>query len=306
MEIINTLENLILKDETVVALGNFDGIHAGHKVILQDAVDVAKERGLKSLCFTFSNHPFNFIMHRKETDSDALKLLCRESEKIQMIEKMGFDYLVNVPFDEDMMKMPAAEFFNRVLLASLNAAVISVGFNYTYGARAEGKADTLYREGEDSGIEVRVHDAVKIFHNVVSSTLIRDTIAAGEIETASMYLDREYSITDTVTHGKKIGTMLGIPTINFNAPTDILLPPNGVYASRTIIDGVEYKSITNIGIRPTVGGKDKTIETHIKDYDGDAYGKTVTVVFEKYIRPEKKFNTLEELREQVEIDIQSI
>lgn len=306
MEIINSLENLIIKEETVVALGNFDGIHAGHKVILQDALDTAIESGLKSLCFTFSNHPYNFIMHKGENDPGALKLICSEQDKIKMIEEVGFDYLVNVPFDEKMMEMTSSEFFDSILLASLNASVISVGFNFTYGVNAEGNAESLYKDGEDSGVEVRVHDPVKIFHNVVSSTLIREAIAEANIESASMYLDREYSFADTVSHGKKIGTLLGIPTINFPAPTDILLPPYGVYASRTIIDGTEYKSITNIGTKPTVGGTDKTIETHIFDYSDDAYDKTVKVVLEKYIRPEKKFDSVEELKEQIKIDIKTL
>lgn len=306
MEIINSLDNLILEDETVVALGNFDGIHTGHKVILQDAVEVAKERGLKSLCFTFSNHPFNFIMNRDVDDPAALKLICSESDKVKMIEDMGFDYLVNVPFDDKMMRMTASEFFNNIIIAALNTSVVSVGFNYSYGARAEGNAEMLYKEGEETGIEVRVHDAVKVFHNIVSSTLIRETIAEGNIEAASMYLDREYSIFGNVTHGKKIGSMLGIPTINFEAPNDILLPPNGVYASRTIIDGSEYKSITNIGIKPTFGGKDKTIETHIQSYDGDAYGKTVKVILEKFIRSEKKFDSIDDLKNQIQNDMKNL
>lgn len=306
MKIINTLENLILEDETVVALGNFDGIHAGHKVILEDAVMTAKENNIKSLCFTFSNHPFNFIMHRNENDPDALKLICRESEKVQMIEDMGFDYLVNVPFDEKMMKMSASEFFDDVIIAALNASVISVGFNFSYGARATGNAEMLYKDGLDSGIEVRVHDAVKIFHNIVSSTLIRETLSDGNIEATSMYLDREYSITDTVKHGARIGTFLGIPTINFAAPTDILLPPNGVYATRTLIDGKEYKSITNIGVKPTVGIHDKTIETHINNFDEEVYGKNVTIIFEKFMRSEKKFDSINDLKKQIQIDLENL
>ena len=306
MEIFNSLENLKIYDKTVVALGNFDGIHAGHKVILEDAFNVALEEGIKSLCFTFSNHPYNLIMNKDINDPDSLKMICKESEKISIIEDIGFDYLVNIPFDDDMMNISASSFFDDVLIDKLNTRFVSVGFNYTYGANAEGTAETLYRQGKENGIEVRVHDAVKVFHNVVSSTLIRDALAEGNIEAVSMYLDREYAITDIVSHGKKIGSTLGLPTINFDAPTDIQLPLNGVYASRTLIDGVEYKSITNIGTRPTVGGIDKTIETHLMGFDGDAYGKMVTVILERFIRPEKKFASILELKEQINKDILDI
>lgn len=306
MKIFNSLEDINIEERTVVALGNFDGVHAGHRVILNDAINVAAEKGLKSLCFTFSNHPYNFIMSMEEDEPDSIKSICKESEKIDIIENLGFDYLVNIPFDKFIMEMPAKNFFDDILLAKLNAKVISVGFNYTYGANASGNAETIYRDGQDAGLEVRVHDAVKIFHNVVSSTLIREALSEGNIEAVSMYLDREYSITEVVSHGKKIGKMLGIPTLNFDVDDSLELPLNGVYVSRTIIDGIEHKSITNIGVKPTIGGKDKTIETHVFDYDGDAYGKKVTVILESFIRPEEKFESIEELKNQIKKDMQQI
>lgn len=296
----------MIDEKTVVALGNFDGIHAGHKVILEDAFNVAIEEGIKALCFTFSNHPYNFILNKDENDPDALKLICSESDKIKMIEKMGFDYLINIPFDEKIMNMPAQSFFDDILLRKLNAQTISVGFNYTYGVNAEGNAETLYLSGKDAGIDVRVHDAVKIFHNVVSSTLIRETLAEGNIESVSMYLDREYSITDHVSDGMKKGHTIGYPTINFPTSKNILYPKNGVYASHTVIDGKEYKSITNIGVKPTMGGADKTIETHILEFEGELYGKKVKVVFEHFIRDEEKFSSIEELSNQISNDIKKI
>lgn len=306
MIIFNSLDNINIDDNTAIALGNFDGIHAGHKVILQDAVSAASECGIKSLCFTFSNHPYNFIMNKNVHDPDALKLICKESEKISIIEDMGFDYLVNIPFDEVMMNMSAHDFFKEVIISKLNARVISVGFNYTYGVNAEGNAERLYKEGRDNGIDVRVHDAVKVFHNVVSSTLIRKALSEGNIEAVSMYLDREYAITDTVMHGKKNGALLEHPTINFNNFDDLQLPINGVYASRTIIDGVEYKSITNIGVNPTIGDNEKTIETHVLKYNGDAYDKVAKVILDRFIREERKFNSIDELRNQIKLDIQEI
>ena len=146
MKIISSLENLRIEEKTAVALGNFDGIHIGHREIMQSALDAAKAQGLRSLCFTFSNHPFNFILQREDSDPDAVKLICTEEEKIELIENMGFDILVNVPFDETVMKMRAHDFFEGIVVNKLNAGFVSVGFNYTYGARAEGKPAMLKEE----------------------------------------------------------------------------------------------------------------------------------------------------------------
>lgn len=305
MKIINSLDNLKIKENTAVALGNFDGIHAGHKVILNDAVNTAKELGIKSVCFTFSNHPFNFIMHRNEKDDDAIKLICQEDYKIKLIEDLGFDYLVNVPFDEEIMTMPSKVFFEKIIVNSLNAAALSVGFNYTYGARAEGKADTLYKAGSDAGIEVHVHDAVKVFHEIVSSTLIRNTINVGNMELTAMYLDREYSFKGVVNSGKNIGKANGFPTINITPPEEIQMPPNGVYFSRIMIDDEWYLSITNIGTQPTFDKSNYAIETFVFDYSGNAYGKDVTVVLEHYHRTERKFDNKEELYKQIRNDCQA-
>lgn len=195
MEIINSLDNINIRHKTAVALGNFDGIHIGHREIFRNALDAAKEQGLKSLCFTFSNHPFNFILRRNDSDPDAVKLICTEEEKIELIEDMGFDILVNVPFDEHIMTMHAHDFFEDIVRDKLNAGFVSVGFNYTYGARATGRPDTLRRECEAAGIGVEIHDAVIVDGEVVSSTLIREMIATGNMEMTAKLLGRPYSFT---------------------------------------------------------------------------------------------------------------
>lgn len=306
MKIINYLDNLIIQEKTAVALGNFDGIHLGHKLILEDAINVAKEKNLKSLCFTFSNTPFNYFIDLKNDGTNQIKRLCTETDKIKIIENMGFDYLVNVPFDEKIKDMSASKFLTDVVSDSLSAAVISVGFNYTYGINAEGDSKQLYKDGSDLGMEVRVHDAVKVYHNVVSSTLIRETISSGDMELAAMYLGREYSLFGKVISGNKRGVSMGFPTVNFPVDDELVLPPNGVYGSRIIIDNIEYRSVTNIGTRPTVDGQNKMVETHIFDFNQDVYNKNVTVILERFIREEKKFNSLDELKEQISEDIKNI
>ena len=303
MQIINSLDGLNIEEGTSVALGNFDGLHVGHRKITEDAIDSAKANGLKSLCFTFSNHPFNFIMHRDESSSDALKLICSEDDKKQLIEEMGFDILVNVPFDEAVMTMPADVFFDEIIIGKLNAGCVSAGFNYSYGARCGGNADTLKAECANAGIDANIHEAVKIDGKVVSSTLIREMISVGNMELTAMYLGRPYSFKGTVTHGRRLGSSMGIPTVNIPAPTDIMLPPSGVYYSRIEVGGEEYKSVSNIGIKPTVSSeKAKTIETNIFDFDEDVYGKDIIIYFDRFARGEVRFASEEELFEQIRRD----
>lgn len=307
MKIINTLDKLKIEDKTSVALGNFDGIHIGHREIFRAALEAAGEQGLKSLCFTFSNHPFNFILRRDDGDPDAVKLICTEEEKIALIEDMGFDILVNVPFDEHIMTMHAHDFFSDIVKDKLNAGFVSVGFNYTYGARAMGKPDTLKKECGEAGIGVSIHDAVIVDGEVVSSTLIREMIATGNMEMTARLLGRPYSFTGTVRHGKRLGSRMGIPTINIPAPARQMLPPNGVYFSRILIGGETYNSVSNIGTNPTVNDdkKRKTIETNIFDFDYDAYGKEVTVYFDHFSRGERKFRDKEELFAQISRDCEN-
>lgn len=307
MQVITSLENLKITSKTSVALGNFDGIHIGHREIMSNALETAAAEGYKSLCFTFSNHPFNFILRREESDPDAVKLICTEEEKVELIEAMGFDILVNVPFDEHIMKMRAREFFDDIIVGSLNAAHVSVGFNYTYGARAEGKPDLLIKQCGEAGISVSIRDAVMLDGNVVSSTLIREMISTGNMEMTAKLLGRPYSFAGTVSHGKKLGSRMGIPTINIPAPDRQMLPPNGVYFSRIDIGGRQFSSVSNIGINPTVNDDPgrKTIETNIFDYDDDAYGSDVTVYFDHFSRGERKFRDKEELFAQIARDCEN-
>lgn len=307
MVIYSTLENLKIEEKTAVALGNFDGIHIGHREIMKAALDAAKQQGMRSLCFTFSNHPFNFILQRDDSDPDAVKLICTEEEKIGLIEEMGFDILVNVPFDETVMKMRAHEFFEGIVISKLNAGFVSVGFNYTYGARAEGKPDMLREECEKAGIGVSIRDAVTVDGHVVSSTLIREMISTGNMEMTAKLLGRPYSFAGTVSHGKRLGTRMGIPTINIPASKRQMLPPNGVYFSRIKIGGKVYNSVSNLGINPTVNSDSsvKTIETNIFDFDEDVYGSDITVCFDHFSRGERKFRDKEELFEQIARDCEN-
>ena len=318
MIVFRSLDELNMVCKTSVALGNFDGIHVGHQRIMKEAISYAKESGMKSLCFTFSNHPVDFIMQRADDNPNTIKLICSEDEKIRLIGEMGFDLLVNVPFDEAVMSMKAEDFFSDVIIGKLNAGSVSVGFNYSYGAKAGGNANTLEKECEDAGIAVRIHDAVRVDNEIVSSTLIREMIGIGNMELAARYLGRPYAFKGRVTHGKKLGSAMGIPTVNIDAPSDILLPPNGVYFSRILIDGKEYNSVSNLGVKPTIedftaDNKEndgaptacKSLETNIFDFNDDAYGKDITIYLDHFSRSERKFANKEELFAQIAKDCES-
>jgi len=307
MHIIKSLDQLNIEERTSIALGNFDGIHVGHREIMMNAIDTAGKKGLLSLCFTFSNHPFNFILRRDESDPAAVKLICTEEQKIRLIEEMGFDILVNVPFDERIMKMRAHDFFEDIIKGRLNAGHVSVGFNYSYGARAEGRPEMLREECEKDGISINIHDAVTVDGNIVSSTLIREMIAAGNMELTAELLGRPYSFSGTVSHGKRLGSRMGIPTINIPVSERQMLPPNGVYFSRIDIAGKTYNSVSNLGVNPTVNEDRsvKKIETNIFGYEspeGGAYGHDVTVYFDHFSRAERIFRDKEELFEQIARD----
>ena len=303
MQIIDSLNELNITSKTAVALGNFDGVHIGHRKIMHNALEAASANGFKSLCFTFSNHPFNFIMDRDVSDPAAIKLICSEEEKIRLIEDMGFDILVNVPFDEHIMKMRAHDFFEDILSGRLSAGYISVGFNYSYGARAEGNPEMLRDECGRAGILCSVEDAVMMDGEVVSSTLIREMIAGGDMEKAAAYLGRPFTVSGKVEHGARLGSANGIPTANIAMPDDRLAPPSGVYFTRVLAGGSEYKAVSNLGCKPTVSDRGIiSIETNVFGWQGDLYEKEISVYFDHFSRPERRFASQEELFAQISRD----
>ncbi len=305
MQIIKSLENIQIKDKTVVALGNFDGVHTGHKLILEGAVEHARRNGYKALCYTFSNHPLNFFMEKSGHPEKCVKLICTEEEKLAMLEKLGFDIVVNVTFNEDIMSMRAMDFIHGVLFDKLNAAAVCCGFNYSFGVKAEGKIDLLKSECDKHGVEVLIKEAVQIDGVVISSTEIRRLIAEGNMELLTKYFGRPYTLSGTISHGLSLGRKIGFPTMNITAPLTMALPPNGVYYTNAIVEGKSYPAITNIGVKPTVDDtKVKSIETNIFNFHEDIYDKDAIVEFLFWERPEYKFNSIEELQAQIAKDVE--
>ena len=282
-------------EKTAVALGNFDGIHKGHQVLIKKAVKTAEEKGIKSAVFTFSNHPRNVI-----AGNSVVRNIIYEDEKIEILEEMGVDYLFSISFEE-IMKLSPQDFVDKVLIERFRIDTAVCGFNFTYGYKAAGTADML--RGMAAGrIDVAVVDPVKVNGQVVSSTLIREKIMSGDVEAVPELLGRNFTIRGTVIHGNEIGRTIGFPTCNIVIDESMAALPNGVYMTYCYVEGVKYCSITNVGNKPTIGEYGKNIETNIFNFNEDIYDKKITVEFLKKIRDEQKFDDLEALKKQIHDD----
>ena len=280
---------------TAVALGYFDGIHVGHQAVLNKALERAEKMGLTPVVMLFDIHP------RKLLTGRVPPMLLTEERKRVLLKKMGFEV-----FDFDFrraMNYSPEEFEEKILLGQLNAKVVVCGYDYHYGKGGKGSPETLKDELTPKNIEVYSLSPVHLGEETVSSTKIRHLINDGEIEKANAMLGDYFTYDFTVEKGDGIGHKLGFPTINQFFPEDFIIPKYGVYASRVKIDGKYYSSVTNIGIRPTVSGDSMRSETSIFDFDGDLYGRNVEVSLVKFLREEKKFPSLTELKEAVSKDI---
>lgn len=282
-------------EKTAVALGNFDGIHKGHQVLIKKAVKTAEEKGIKSAVFTFSNHPRNVI-----SGNSVVRNIIYEDEKIEILEEMGVDYLFSISFEE-IMKLSPQDFVDKVLIERFRIDTAVCGFNFTYGYKAAGTADML--RGMAAGrFDVAVVDPVKVNGQVVSSTLIREKIMNGDVEAVPELLGRNFTIRGTVIHGNEIGRTIGFPTCNIVIDESMAALPNGVYMTYCYVEGVKYCSITNVGNKPTIGEYGKNIETNIFNFNENIYDKKITVEFLKKIRDEQKFDDLEALKKQIHDD----
>ncbi|MBQ7118336.1 MAG: bifunctional riboflavin kinase/FAD synthetase [Clostridia bacterium] len=280
---------------TAVALGYFDGIHIGHQAVLNKALEKAEEKGLTPVVMLFDIHP------RKLLTGRVPPVLLSEERKRVLLKGMGFE-IFDFDFREAMNYSPE-EFEDRILLGELNAKVVVCGYDYRYGKGGKGSSETLKQELTPKSIGVYSLSPVYLGDEAVSSTKIRHLINDGEIERANAMLGDYFTYDFTVEKGDGIGHRMGFPTINQFFPEDFIIPKRGVYASRVVLDGKYYSSVTNIGIRPTVSGESLRSETCIFDFEGDLYGRNVEVSLLKFLREEKKFASLDELKEAVSKDI---
>ena len=281
----------------VLALGNFDGLHRGHIKIIERVRRVATERAATALVMTFDPHPPRVVRPDK-----APPLLMTKAQRLEGIERAGLDGVAVVRFTPELSRWDPETFVRTVLVEWLHAAEVWVGANFLFGHDRAGNFSMLRVLGSRYGFKAEKIDPVRYKDFVVSSTRIRRLLGEGRVDEAGALLGHQYYIDGRVVPGARRGRDLGFPTANLETENE-LLPPNGVYATMTTIDGVIHPSITNIGVRPTFGDTTKTmIEAYILGYDGDLYGRQVRLAFVQRLRDERKFADVDALREQMEAD----
>jgi len=285
---------------TGVGLGNFDGLHIGHMALINTLIREAQLNGLSSIVYTFTKHPENILRKKLITP-----LLLTEQKKIDLLRETSLDYLYFDEFNEEFSRLLPEEFVKYVLINKLHIKLAVVGYDYRFGYKGQGEIPLLKELGKKYGFKVVVLPAIKCDNEIISSTKIRKSIINGELETSYKLLGRNYSIIADVVSGRRIGNTIGFPTANIHPEAFLVLPVNGVYITKTLLDGKLYNSITNVGYNPTFeDSKEKTVETHLIDFNQDIYGKKIEVFFLKKIRDEKKFDSVESLIQQIAKDMQ--
>ena len=296
------IDNFNIFDEkenqkTVVTIGNFDGIHIGHKKLITTTRKCALEKNLKSIVITFSPHPLEIV----KNNMPFYYIFSEEEKNIEM-EKENIDFFIKYPFTKDFSNISPEKFVD-ILIEELNCKILVVGEDYCFGKDRSGNVNILKQLGEQKGIQVIKISNIVIDGERVSSSIIRECINNRNIKKANLLLNKPYYIFGQVVEGNKLGRTIGFPTANIIPPKNKLLPPDGVYITKTKYNNKLYDSITNIGTNPTVNNTHRTIETYIFDFNQNLYNQNIEVYFYDWIRSVKKFNGINELKEQIAKDI---
>lgn len=282
--------------ENYVALGSFDGLHSGHLSLVKKTVQVAKEKKGKSMVFTYKNHPKTLVK-----PESAPKLIMDLETKLKYLEEENVDIVVLRSFTKEFMSVSAEDFI-KLLCVDYNVKGIIVGFNFRFGYKNLGDVKLLEDLQGKYGYKLYVMEPYTYNGDVISSTRIRKSILEGDVKEASKMLSKPYLIKGKVIHGKKLGRTIGFPTANLEFDSKIIIPDKGVYYTNVEYNNKTYKGITSVGYNPTVNGQQLTIETYILDFDDTIYGQELKVYFIERIREEIKFNSLDELVEQIKKD----
>lgn len=280
-----------------IALGYFDGVHLGHRAVINSAVNFAKENNLKSAVITFKDHPCCFFY------GVCPKYILTREQRREKLASSGIDYLYELDFDEKLSSLSAQEYLENILVKYFTPKSISTGFNHHFGAKKSGTPEFLRNNSKKYGYEYFEIPPQKIDNEIISSTAIRNYLQNGQIEKANKMLKDNFAITGIVVEGQKLGRKLGFKTANLIYPPELIELPFGVYETNT-----QYgKGITNFGIRPTVSSTQKPVaETHILNFARDIYGEKINVEFVRMLRKEQKFNSVDELKQQIAKDISMI
>jgi riboflavin kinase/FMN adenylyltransferase len=303
MKVINSLEDLVPEyPAPVVTIGNFDGVHLGHQNLMEDlSIRAAKISGTPTVV-TFNPHPLQVLA----PNNAPLQIQTLE-QKLAVIESLGISLVISIPFDMQLAQMSARDFSIQVLWEKLRPKEIYVGPNFAFGHRRQGSFNLLKEIGEEKGFWVGKIHQVQFRGSRVSSTSIRQALVSGQVGLARRLLARPFALIGSIVQGRGLGTKLGIPTANLQTPNEII-PRRGIYVTLIAIEGRKYRSVTNIGFRPTVdrsAAASLSIETHVLDFDKEIYGKDVTLEFLVRLRDERRFSGASDLVAQIQKDIRN-
>ena len=285
-------------EATVVTIGTFDGVHIGHQKIVKRLISTGKTDGLKSVILTFFPHPRMVL--QKDFN---IKLINTINERRAILDNLGLDYLLIKKFTKEFSRLSAEDFVKQILVDKLNAKKVIIGYDHRFGRNRNANIDDLKKFGETYGFEVEEISAQDINDVAVSSTKIRNALKEGDIIKANAFLGYHFTITGTVTRGKGLGRQLNFPTANIKVEEDYkLIPKQGSYIVKAVIDKVSIYGMMNIGLNPTVNGEKETIEVHFFDFDNDIYGENIQIELLNRIRDEEKFESVEALKIQLKKD----
>ena len=297
------LKNITRDPNTVVTVGTFDGVHQGHRALMEAVVNKAKERNARSVVVTFDPHPREIINPGKE----GIKLLTTLKERAEILEDLGVDVLLVIPFDRDFSLLTSEEFIRDIIYSKVGVSEFVIGYDHHFGRDRKGTIETIEMLGGELGFDSYVVSKQEMGEVTISSTVIRNTLAEeGDVKQAAEYLNRHYLLNGIVMHGDERGRIIGYPTANLKPEHENkVIPKNGVYAVKVRVNNDWYGGMMNIGVRPTFGEDERTLEVNIFDFDREIYGDTIQVRFIDRIRDEKKFSGIEELKSQLDSDKKS-
>ena len=295
----NSFDQINIDEKLCLTIGNFDGIHKGHREIIKNLIQQTKTSNLKSAILSFTPHPKIYFNKQKNF------MINSQSKKKEILKDLGLDYLIDLNFNDKFTQLSHNEFEDKILLEKLNSKRILIGKDFQYGNQRKGNIDTLKIFCEKNKIELEEIGLILNDHNSnkISSSAIRENLKSGKFELANKDLERNFSVAGKVIKGDQRGRTIGIPTANLEYPLNTITIPYGVYAVETLIEENTYFGIVNFGIRPTFNKDKPIVEAYLFDFDNDIYGKNIEILFHKQIRQEKKFNDIKELLNQINIDI---
>lgn len=300
MPIITHLKDVNRNLNTVLTVGTFDGVHAGHKVLINRVIEQAGKSDSRSVIVTFDPHPREIINPGKA----GIKLLSTLDERSELLADLGVDEMVVIPFDRDFSLLTSEEFVRDIIWEKIGVGKFIIGYDHQFGRNREGTIETVQRLGNELGFNSQIVSKQEVDDKTVSSTAIRNAIQnEGDMQLASTFLGRFYILHGRVVHGEKRGKKIGFPTANIEPESKKkIIPKNGVYAVWIRVDGRYYQGMMNIGIRPTFDGETKTLEVNIFDFNENIYGKMVQIQFADRIRDEQKFKGIDEIKKQLSND----